>query len=1162
MSVVSKKMISALLSVVLVFGFVPTAWADQVGESLASGNRDTAQAEPSQDATDAANNAASGTASEKDNSSAGSAAAEATQPEAEATAEVAETTPVAETPKTIVELAQQYKGTIAEGTYFINSSLISSKCLDVASASTKNSAKVQLYSGNHSKAQRFTISYDAQGYATLTNVNSGKALDVASGKSANGTKVQQYTSNGTKAQKWVIVPAANGGYTILSALGNNIALDVASGKTANGTAIQIYTSNGTAAQTWTFDSVDATFTALDNQAVTAKAGAGLIDGGTYYIETAQQANKVLDIASGSTSNGARLQIYDSNMTAAQKFRVQYDEKGYVTFINEKSGKALDVASGNLEPGTKVQQYTSNGTLAQKWIVQKNSDGTFSILSALWSDTSLDCVSGKSSNGTKVQIYTANGTKAQKWTFISEDEVFANLDSRAAASKADLADGTYVISSNKDNSKVVDVASGSTKDSANVQMYESNGTQAQKWTITHNEKGYATIINVKSGKALDVKSATAVSGTNVQQYTSNSTRAQQWIIEKNSDGSYTLSSALWKDLALNIASGDPKNGSNVNIANASASDPQKFVFYDTNPVVDPCTDLGFGDKYFSVSSAVNKTFALDVLSGSTSDGANVQVYTGNNTYAQLYKLQFVSDGLFSSTGYYQLICSGSDMAVAVDFCNVVNGANIVQHTANSSDASQLWSVRANGDGSYTFVNKGTGLAMETASDTLANGTNIQGYAPSGKTRQSFVLSEVTDFLPEGYVTISSKLKSSMVVDVASGSTADGANVQLYSSNGTQAQKWMVTLQGEGSNTYTIQSIYSGKNLAVESNGNVDQRTPNANDPKQQWQPRISKGYTVLQNVATGKVLDVASGKTSNGTNIQTYSFNGSDAQLFKFASTDLVAKSTYYIKPVAASSKVLDVINGKTNVNGTNVQLYGKNDSGAQKWKVEKVSGDYYTITNVVNSKRLELSGSTVQINAASNSDSQKWKLEYSIGGGIIITSKANPSMALTVSDSSFAQNARIGVANKANLSTQKFTFEQTTYVPSYVGSSYRSMYLKAYSYTSKTDWLVLIDRGNHLLGVFKGNKDDWTMVKQLRCTTGKPSTPTPRGISTITTRYYYHSQSYWRTVFWYGQYGIHSVIRTDAELGQSTSGGCVRINRNEAIWVFNNVPNGTTVVVY
>lgn len=1042
--------------------------------------------------------------------------------------------------------------------YYIETALASNKVVDIASASKNNGANAQIYDFNKTDAQKYRISYDATGYVTFTNVSSGKVLDVANASTVPGANVQQYAANNSRAQKWIVEKNEDGTYSISSALWQKLSLDVSGASAANKANVQVYRTNGSTAQKWNFISENELYASLDARASASK---GILDtNDTYYIETALAKNKVLDIASASKNNGANAQLYDFNMSTAQQYRVSYDETGYVTFTNVGSGKVLDVESGTAESGANVQQYASNDSRAQKWIVEKNDNGTYTITSALWDGLVLDVKSASTTNKTNVQIYQSNNSIAQQWNFISENELYASLDARALQNKDVLPDGTYVISSDTDNSKVVDVTSGSKADGANIQMWEANMSEAQQWIVTHDEKGYVTFKNLGSGKVLDVESGAAKSGTNVQQYASNDSRGQKWIVEQNSDGAYTLTSAVWDSLVLDIQSGDPKNGSNVQIYTSNQTSAQKFDFYNANPEVDPCENQNFGDGYFSIKTALNESYVVDVLSGLMSDGANVQMYSSNKSYAQLYSLKFIPDGLFSSTGYYQIICACSDMAIAVDHGNVVDGSNVVQHTANAGDDSQLFSVKANGDGTYTFINKASGLALDVANNDVVNGTNLQGFTPNNQIKQRFVISEVKDYLPEGYVVISSKLKSSMVVDVASGSLSDGANVQLYSDNGTQAQKWYVSLVEEGSNTYTIQSINSGMNLAVTSNGNVVQKTPDNSD-SQKWQPRISKGSTILMNVETGKVLDIASAGTSNGVNVQTYAANGTSAQLFVFSSTDLVTKSTYYIKPLSASSMAIDVPSNSS-ANGTKVQIYSRNDTGAQKWKVSKNSDGTYSIKNAQSGKALELSGTSVQINSSNNSAAQKWIFTYCTGGGITITSSANPSMALTVSNGNFAASSSVVGAANQGLNTQKFTFEKTMYIPANVPSNFRAMYTKAYSNSSSTDWLIMVDRANHLLGVFQGSKENWNLVKALRCTTGKWSTPTPAGVTITTNKYYYHSQSYWRTVIFNGMYGIHSTISGDWELGRSISNGCIRINRNEAIWLYNTVPLGTAVIVY
>ena len=79
----------------------------------------------------------------------------------------------------------------------------------------------------------------------------------------------------------------------------------------------------------------------------------------------------------------------------------------------------------------------------------------------------------------------------------------------------------------------------------------NGTNAQKWKVTHDSNGYVTLTSVNSGKVLDVNGGVSANGTNVQQYDSNGTYAQKWIAVKNSDGSYTFQSALAENKVLDV-----------------------------------------------------------------------------------------------------------------------------------------------------------------------------------------------------------------------------------------------------------------------------------------------------------------------------------------------------------------------------------------------------------------------------------------------------------------------------------------------------------------------------------------------------------------------------------------------------------------------------------
>lgn len=287
--------------------------------------------------------------------------------------------------------------------------------------------------------------------------------------------------------------------------------------------------------------------------------------GTYIIKTALNTGRVLDISGASKANGGNTQIYQSNNTAAQRFRISYDSlTGYYTLTNINSGKVLDVSGAKAANGTNVQQYQSNGTLAQRWIITGNSKMGYTITSALNRSFVLDVAGAANRNGANVQIYRSNNTKAQKFFFTRTD-----------AGKT-IDNGTFVIEAGISSSKAIDISGASLKNSANAQLYSKNGTAAQKYKISFDSStNYYVITNVNSGKVLDVAGAKAANGTNVQQYQSNGTLAQRWIITGNNSSGYTIASAIDRNFVLDIAGASQKNGANVQIYRSNNTEAQKF-----------------------------------------------------------------------------------------------------------------------------------------------------------------------------------------------------------------------------------------------------------------------------------------------------------------------------------------------------------------------------------------------------------------------------------------------------------------------------------------------------------------------------------------------------------------------------------------------------------
>ena len=448
--------------------------------------------------------------------------------------------------------------TIPNGNYYINVRSKVASSVDIPGGSAADSTAIQLYSGNSSKAQQFTFTRQSDGSYEIVNVNSGKALDVRNGVAENNAVVQQYSRNNSRAQRWFIRDSG-AGYYLQSALGNWV-LDLSGGNTANGAAIRLYAPNGTASQLFVVSSSD----------VNIATGVSMI------ITSVANKKLVTDVTGASTANGARVQLYSSNNTNAQKYRFESIGNGTYKIINASSGKVLDVAGGSTANGAALQQYTSNNTVAQQWTVRNYGSGRIALVSVN-ANKAVDIPDGNAVQQAQLQLYSPNGTVAQQWTVAKAPLTLRErLNETAAKHRQDLPDGTYTFGSRLNTSMKMDVSGASRSNYGNVQIWAGNGTNAQKWKVTHDSNGYVTLTSVNSGKVLDVNGGVSANGTNVQQYDSNGTYAQKWIAVKNSDGSYTLQSALAENAVLDVNCGSRANGTNVQLYTSNGTKAQKWV----------------------------------------------------------------------------------------------------------------------------------------------------------------------------------------------------------------------------------------------------------------------------------------------------------------------------------------------------------------------------------------------------------------------------------------------------------------------------------------------------------------------------------------------------------------------------------------------------------
>lgn len=583
--------------------------------------------------------------------------------------------------------------------------------------------------------------------------------------------------------------------------------------------------------------------------------------GTYRIASALNPLIGLDIKSGSTASKANVHVYNYTGVKQAQFKLEYLGEGYYKIINVKSGKVLDVANNGKTSGTNVWQYDDNGTDAQKWKFQKTSDGYYNIVSKS-SGLVLDIANAKIECGSNVQVYKSNGTNAQKFQLLGTEMI---------KSEKIFDEGTYRISAAIKTASNVDVKSGSTANKANIHLWTYAGKEQQKFKLEYSD-GYYVIRNLKSNKVLDVDNNGKSSGTNVQQYTYNGTDAQKWIIQKTSDGYYNIISKS-SGLFLDISNASTSDGANIQIYTANGTKSQKFNFIFKGETKGKKT---LEEGTYRIVTAKNQNVGLDVSSANKNDGGNVQLWKWDNVNQQKFNLVYNGDG------YYTIIAVHSGKVLDVANSGNTNKTNVQQYTNNGTDA-QKWVIKDIGNDTYNIISKKDSMYLDFDDGKTENGTNVKIYEPDGKDAQKFKFIKISDqseiTINDGNYRIAYGSNNNYGLDVAGGSKDNKANVQLWKWDNVEQQRFEIKYTDK---FYKIKCIKSEKYLEVDSNNNnVYQNEENSSDAQKWTIRRTSDGHYTLISKLNGYCLDLHDAKVANGTNIQVYKGNNTNAQKFDF-----------------------------------------------------------------------------------------------------------------------------------------------------------------------------------------------------------------------------------------------------------------------------------------
>ena len=134
--------------------------------------------------------------------------------------------------------------------------------------------------------------------------------------------------------------------------------------------------------------------------------------------------------------------------------------------------------------------------------------------------------------------------------------------------------------------------------------------------------------------------------------------------------------------------------------------------------------------------------------------------------------------------------------------------------------------------------------------------------------------------------------------------------------------------------------------------------------------------------------------------------------------------------------------------------------------------------------------------------------------------------------------------------------------------------INQFDITSNTNYLVFVNIAEQKTYVYEGSKNNWTLDKTFTCSTGIEGKETPVGIFTVQTRApWFFSPKYGQGGKYYvqfmGNYLFHSIpfnsdktTISDPTLGVPASHGCIRLSVEDSKWLYDNVQNGSKIIIY
>jgi len=305
---------------------------------------------------------------------------------------------------------------------------------------------------------------------------------------------------------------------------------------------------------------------------------------------------------------------------------------------------------------------------------------------------------------------------------------------------------------------------------------------------------------------------------------------------------------------------------------------------TTTTTAPVTAKFSDGETFRIKNADSGLY-MQVEGAKTENGANVQQWGSDGTAVHdVWKMFSAGDGY-----YYIASCIGDGGTYVLDVAGkkATNGTNIDIYQYNGG-TNQQFMLTKNDDGSYKIRTRVSGgkSVIEIANADKSSGANVQEWEINGADCQNWILEPATNFgctMNEDLVYTFENANSGMVMEVAGGTMADKTNVQQWTANGYDCQKWTLKAFGTG-NYYWIRSAqdenYSLKADGSSNGGNIFITPYSTKDSSQlfRFTKNLDGSYSIITHASKDKCLvEIADASKDSGANVQQWQTTNSKCQ---------------------------------------------------------------------------------------------------------------------------------------------------------------------------------------------------------------------------------------------------------------------------------------------